>query len=145
MTTTHDLPTVAGWWQGTDIDWREKLHMGHDTRAQRDADRRGLWDAFVDSGTATPPPPPPQDAATATYAAAGHLGRAGCTLALLPVEDALSASEQPNLPGTVDTHPNWRRRLPGDAETLFAQADFCQRLAVLADSRRLAERDEDPS
>lgn len=25
MTTTHDLPTVAGWWQGGDLAWREKL------------------------------------------------------------------------------------------------------------------------
>ncbi len=90
MTTTHDLPTVAGWWEGTDIGWREKLHMGGDTPAQRDADRRALWSAFMASGAATEPPPPPQDGAAAAYAAATHLGRAGCTLALLPVEDALS-------------------------------------------------------
>ncbi|MEA3120848.1 MAG: 4-alpha-glucanotransferase, partial [Paraburkholderia sp.] len=24
-TTTHDLPTVAGWWQGHDIDWRHRI------------------------------------------------------------------------------------------------------------------------
>jgi 4-alpha-glucanotransferase len=136
MTTTHDLPTVAGWWEGTDIAWREQLHMGRDTPAQRDADRHALWRAFVDSGAATEPPPLPQDGAAATYAAAAHLGRAACTLALLPVEDALSLPEQPNLPGTTDAHPNWRRRLPGDAATLFARADFCQRLTALAESRR---------
>ena len=136
MTTTHDLPTVAGWWEGTDIAWREELDMGRDTPAQRGADRRALWSAFVASGAASEPPPPPQDGAAATYAAATHLGGAGCTLALLPVEDALSLPEQPNLPGTTDAHPNWRRRLPGDAQTLFAQADFCQRLTALADLRR---------
>ena len=27
MTTTHDLPTVAGWWRGRDIDWRTELGM----------------------------------------------------------------------------------------------------------------------
>src|SRR5690606_8817816 len=26
-TTTHDLPTVAGWWTGTDLQWRHKLGM----------------------------------------------------------------------------------------------------------------------
>jgi 4-alpha-glucanotransferase len=134
MTTTHDLPTVAGWWEGTDLGWRERLQMGRDTPAQREADRRALWCAFVESGAATAPPP--QDGAAATYAAAAHLGRAGCTLALLPVEDALSLTEQPNLPGTTDAHPNWRRRLPGDAATLFGRADVCERLTALAEARR---------
>ncbi|MFX8429710.1 4-alpha-glucanotransferase, partial [Acinetobacter baumannii] len=27
MTSTHDLPTVAGWWQERDIDWRSKLDL----------------------------------------------------------------------------------------------------------------------
>ncbi len=86
-----------------------------DTQAARDADRHALWSAFRESGAATTPPPPPQDGAAATSPAAAHLGRAACTLALLPIEDALSLPEQPNLPGTTDEHPNWRRRLPGDA------------------------------
>jgi 4-alpha-glucanotransferase len=33
-------------------------------------------------------------------------------LALIPLEDALGTSEQPNLPGTVHGYPNWRHRLP---------------------------------
>jgi len=49
-------------------------------------------------------------------------------LALLPAEDALGLEEQPNLPGVVEGHPNWRRRLPAAAPGLestlagFAQA-----------------------
>ena len=27
MTSTHDLPTVAGWWRGRDLEWRSKLGM----------------------------------------------------------------------------------------------------------------------
>ena len=143
MTTTHDLPTMAGWWEGTDIEWRAKLGMSGDAPAQRDADRHALWSAFIASGAATsPPPPPPQDGAAAASAAAAHLGRAACTLALLPVEDALSLTEQPNLPGTTNGHPNWRRRLPGDAGTLFSRADFCQRLAGLADARKAEDDSE---
>jgi 4-alpha-glucanotransferase len=33
-------------------------------------------------------------------------------LILLPIEDALARKEQPNLPGTLGTHPNWQYRLP---------------------------------
>ncbi|MFC3651440.1 4-alpha-glucanotransferase [Dyella humi] len=36
-------------------------------------------------------------------------------LILIPLEDALARKEQPNLPGTVDSHPNWQHRLPDDA------------------------------
>ncbi len=136
MTTTHDLPTVAGWWQGTDIAWRESLRMGGDDAPTREADRTHLWDAFTESGATAAPQPPEADGAAATYAACGHLGRTACTLALLPIEDALSLPEQPNLPGTTTEHPNWRRRLPGDAATIFAREDVTARLAALAQARR---------
>jgi 4-alpha-glucanotransferase len=137
MTTTHDLPTVAGWWQGNDIRWREKLNMAGDDDATRATDRAALWEAFNHSGATHAPQPPPADGAAVTYAACAHLGRAACTLALLPIEDALSLPEQPNLPGTTDEHPNWRRRLPGDAATIFGREDVAARLAVLKKARTL--------
>ena len=31
---------------------------------------------------------------------------------MVPIEDVLALDEQPNLPGTINEHPNWRRRLP---------------------------------
>ena len=37
MTTTHDLPTVAGWWRGTDIAWHAKLAPIVDEDAQQSA------------------------------------------------------------------------------------------------------------
>ncbi|OWW22388.1 hypothetical protein AYR66_25720 [Noviherbaspirillum denitrificans] len=50
---------------------------------------------------------------------------------MLPVEDALALTEQPNLPGTVDTHPNWRRRLPLDAGAVLETFDVRDRLAAM--------------
>ena len=38
---------------------------------------------------------------------------------LAPLEDLLGLAEQPNLPGTIDEHPNWRRRLEPPARELF--------------------------
>jgi 4-alpha-glucanotransferase len=135
MTTTHDLPTVAGWWEGRDISWRDNLKMSGDGPDIRATDRAALWRAFQDSGATTAPRPPDPDGAAATYAAAAHLGRAACTLALLPIEDALSLPEQPNLPGTTDEHPNWRRRLPGTASEIFAREDVTARLTALRKAR----------
>ena len=55
-------------------------------------------------------------------------------LALLPVEDALALDEQPNLPGTVEVHPNWRRRLPDP----LPQAQLTAALQGFAEARRVS-------
>jgi 4-alpha-glucanotransferase len=136
MTTTHDLPSVSGWWQGTDTAWRRKLDIANEPTETRDNDRAKLWSAFQKSGATAAPIPSAQDGAAAADAACAHLGRAACTLALLPVEDVLGLSEQPNLPGTIAEHPNWRRRLPEDSETLFARPDVVSRLAALNTARK---------
>jgi len=57
-------------------------------------------------------------------------------LMLVPLEDLLALEEQPNLPGTVDAHPNWRRRLPVSVESLFSRPDVADRAAVLDRARR---------
>ena len=62
-------------------------------------------------------------------------------LALLPAEDALALVEQPNLPGTVDQHPNWRRRLPDPLPDAVLDA----RLRAFADARPGAGGDARPA
>ncbi|HWE06244.1 MAG TPA: 4-alpha-glucanotransferase [Rhizomicrobium sp.] len=117
LTTTHDLPTVTGWWGGRDIDWLEKLgrkseHGSIDAeRWARDEDRAHLW-SVIGHGLA----PSPDETERVLDAAMGFIGRTPCEIAIVPVEDVLDVVEQPNIPGTIDEHPNWRRRLPpGDS------------------------------
>ena len=139
MTSTHDLATVAGWWSGKDLDERARLGLLKDeaqARAERDADRTSLWNAFRDSGAAESDPPPPSEPASAIDAAIVHTGGAACELALIPVEDALGMTDQPNLPGTLDEHPNWRRRLPAMADRVLDEPAAARRLAHLAAKRR---------
>lgn len=142
MTTTHDLPTVAGWWQGRDIAWRRRLGRFTDAaqaaaaEAERARDRAALWQAFCRSGAAAGDPPPAAADAAVVEAALRHLGTAGCALALVPLEDLCALAEQPNLPGTVEGHPNWRRRLPTDADRLLADPQAAARLAAFAAARR---------
>ena len=139
MTTTHDLPTVAGWWTGEDIAWREQLHSATEGQEDRATDRTALWNAFRKSGAAVSPQPAVDEPEDATLAAAAHVGSAACALALLPVEDALCLPDAPNLPGTTDEHPNWRRRLPCTAAEIFARDDVRARLTALNNARRDAE------
>jgi 4-alpha-glucanotransferase len=142
MTTTHDLPTVAGWWQGRDIDWRARLgHFGPHSdeardRAARSEDRSKLWSAFCYNGVAAGDLPATEDAKPVVDAAVAFIARTPSPLSLLPVEDALGLVEQPNVPGTTDEHPNWRRRLPGDAEALLDSPEVTSRLKVVDRERR---------
>ncbi|MAM75078.1 MAG: 4-alpha-glucanotransferase [Tistrella sp.] len=117
-TTTHDLPTTAGWWQGLDIAWRERLSLfgpgetaalAQETRTR---DRTRLWSAFTTAGTATGPEPAPDTPGPVIDAALDFLGRSRAPLVLAPLEDLVGLEDQPNLPGTVHEHPNWRRRMP---------------------------------
>jgi 4-alpha-glucanotransferase len=141
MTTTHDLPTVVGWWCGHDIDWRERLSLFPEAdtaakeRERRQADRNALWTTFLESGAATTDQPGPDQTGPVVDAALKHVGSAACRLAILPVEDALALPEQPNLPGTTDGHPNWRHRLPGNAATLLEDAEVARRLEAFALAR----------
>jgi 4-alpha-glucanotransferase len=136
-TTTHDLPTVAGWWSGIDIEWRARLDLlaigesSEQAHAQRHHERGQLWQAFRREGICSGEMPPPHAAATVVDAALAYVAATPAPLVMIPIEDLLGLIEQPNLPGTVDTHPNWRRRLPSASDALFDAAEMRQRLASL--------------
>ena len=141
MTGTHDLPTVAGWWQERDIDWTWAL--GRTSRAENEAadrgtrakDRKQLWEDITSAGTDDGPQPGPGETDAFVDAALAHVGATACELAIIPMEDVLGLVEQPNLPGTIDEHPNWRRRMPGRTETLLSEPKITTRLKRLNNAR----------
>lgn len=127
--STHDLPTLTGWWLGRDIDWRLQLglhpndKMKEDDVTGRPVDRERLLNALIDTEVVDidelPPKQPP--VATTEFLAAVHrmLARSQAKIMMIQLEDALGLEEQANLPGTVDEHPNWRRKLPLTLEEIF--------------------------
>jgi 4-alpha-glucanotransferase len=139
LTTTHDLPTIAGWWSGRDIDWQARLGDPasnlETARAVRDQDRAHLWSAYLASGVATGDAPPSGSPSAAVDAAVAYVAAAACPLAIVPVEDLIGLEEQPNRPGTVDEHPNWRRRLPAAADELFDAPAVSARATALSQAR----------
>jgi len=142
MTTTHDLPTVAGWWRGADIDLRRDLGLGDgpgrddDEKRARDKDRRHLWRAFAQAGVVEDrTPPAPDEPEPAVDAALAFVATSPAPLMLAPLEDLLGTAEQPNLPGTIDQHPNWRRRLEPPAAALFDEPQVARRARLIGQHR----------
>lgn len=130
MTSTHDIPTLAGWWTGNDIAWSHRLgHIADEAprRATRATERAALWHAIGGAGDA--PDAPPVD--TLLSAAAD----APCPLAIVPLEDLAGLVEQPNIPGTIDEHPNWRRRMPAATDALLADPAIARRTALMTEKR----------
>ena len=136
MSGTHDTVTVAGWWRGRDLDWAEELgRLPQDmTRAEAESIRewdRGLLWSTLDHAS---PRPAPDDPGPVVDAAIAHIARTPSCLALVSLEDMLGLEEQPNLPGTVDVHPNWRRRLADPIAQMSQDPDVAHRCAILTDT-----------
>ena len=124
---THDTPTLKGWWSGRDIELRHRLGQTAEkdrtaSLAARDAERGALGRLLVEeehAATGLDPAAPPLEADDATVVAVhALLAGAGSSLLAVQLDDALGIVEQQNLPGTIDEHPNWRRRYPVAVEAL---------------------------
>lgn len=127
MTATHDIATIAGWWQGRDLEWRARIAGKSVSTDQADAraeERTRLW-CRIGNG------PMPDDPAQVVDAAVAAVATTPCPLAIVPAEDLLGLTEQPNLPGTTDEHPNWRRRLPDTLPASLACPAVAARIATL--------------
>jgi 4-alpha-glucanotransferase len=79
--------------------------------------------------------PAKESTAPVVDAAISFVAHTGSVLCLVPLEDLLGQEEQPNLPGTVDEHPNWRRRSPGATESVFEQDAVSHRINLISQAR----------
>jgi 4-alpha-glucanotransferase len=100
---THDLSTYAGWRSFSDLALKRSL--GIDPGESDDA----RWHALTMlSDMLRHNAIDRHD----LYAVAGFLARTKSRLLAISLEDLLGVIDQPNIPGTVNEHPNWRQRLP---------------------------------
>lgn len=120
--STHDLPTLAGWWNGADIAEKRSLGLLDDPGAEaaRQREKTALVDMLQAEGLLEDDIVAEGDMPMA-FAAAVHafVSATPALLALVQADDLAGETEAVNLPGTDRERPNWRRRLEIDAEALF--------------------------
>jgi 4-alpha-glucanotransferase len=106
---THDLSTYAGWRSFGDL--KTKRSLGLDPGESDDARWRalGLLDQALHQCDIE---------GNDFYAAAEFLARTRSRMMVVAMEDLLGVIDQPNIPGTVNEHPNWRQRLPVALENI---------------------------
>ena len=135
--STHDLPTVRGFFAANDIAWRERLgHIAgvdalraeHETRAR---DIALLGDRLRAQGL----PADSDDPAERSVTLHRFLARTPSCLAALQLEDLADELEQANLPGTIDEHPNWRRRLSRPVDAVLSSDLAARILTAMREER----------
>jgi len=118
---THDLPPLIGFIEGVDIETRKQLGIYpdegryHQALQEREHERQCLREALQAAGFSTG-----EDIVGIVAAAYGFLARTPCALLIVQMEDLALEREQPNVPGTDDRHPNWRRKLSRNLGEIFA-------------------------
>jgi 4-alpha-glucanotransferase len=121
--STHDLPTAAGFLRGTHVEVRAELGLlTQDPAVERErarADVTKLLELLRREGLLARNATAASEAET-IVAMHEFLARTPCRIRLASPYDVLGEPRQPNLPGTVDTYPNWRLPLPETLEEIEA-------------------------
>jgi 4-alpha-glucanotransferase len=124
---THDLSTYAGWRSFSDL--KLKRSLGLDPGESDDARWHALTmlsDALRHNGIDR------HD----LYAVLRWLSQTKSRLLAISVEDLLGVVDQPNIPGTVNEHPNWRQRLPLAIDEIPEAIDIAALKAATGDRAR---------
>lgn len=138
---SHDTATLAGWWKGRDIDVRYALGLldakgrrkQQEEREQERQEAINLIRSRLGREVGKDYGP---EVAAAIHAL---VATTPCRLMAVQLEDLLGLEEQPNLPGTIAGHPNWRRRLPVALEDLEDHPHFRAVVAAVAAERPRVE------
>ena len=133
--TTHDLPTLYGYWAGRDIEEKTRLDLypNEELRQrqiqERDSDKVHLLEALKSQGLL--PDDFPSDPTTLGMMIPSlcltiyeYLSLSPCKLLAVSLDDIIGTIDQQNMPGTVDSYPNWLRKTPVTLERIMSNRSF---------------------
>jgi 4-alpha-glucanotransferase len=111
---THDLSTYAGWRSFGDLKLKRSIKVDPGESDQARWDALGALDEVlrlhgIDRND--------------FYSVARFIAQTPSRLMAISLEDLLGVADQPNIPGTVNEHPNWRQRLPVALEDIAKKID----------------------
>lgn len=132
--TTHDLPTLAGFWTGRDIEARRNAGLLPDDNAyrgmleERAVQKQRLLDLL--HGLRLLPDwfqrnarEVPELTGELHNAVVGFLASTNSKLMVLNQEDLLKETEQQNLPGSTAEYRNWSRKMKCTVEELWSSPE----------------------
>lgn len=142
--TTHDLPPLASWWDGSDIDLRAELGLLGDPdtiaemRVTREGDRQHMLDALVAAGCWDGEPDAqgvPEMSTALNGAVHRFLALSRSAVMLAQAEDLMGMVSPVNVPGTFEEHRNWQRKLRWPIEGLFQRNHVAALCTAMREAR----------
>jgi len=129
--TTHDLPTIYGYWVGQDLKVKKELGMYSDDKFwqeqvnERERDKQRILFALKSQGIISDDCQSEQKMTPELCLAIYHyLALTPCKLLLVSLDDIIGALNQQNMPGTVDEHPNWMQKTLLTYEEMISDKRF---------------------
>jgi 4-alpha-glucanotransferase len=136
---THDMASIAGFWQGRDIDVRRDVGLitSEDdlqrARSDRETDRMQLLRRLADEQV-LPESPVPPTSIELRAAVHGFLCRTPAQLVGLSLDDVAGETDPVNVPGVgPDKFPSWTRKMRDPLEVIMASEEST--LALRCDGR----------
>jgi (1->4)-alpha-D-glucan 1-alpha-D-glucosylmutase len=157
VVSTHDLPTLRGFWLGEDLEVLGRLSLFPDEASreqqviQRAQDRARLLLALQHESLLPPdvsaqPTSLPDATPAFVESVYAFLARTPCWLVGVQLEDVTGQLLQVNVPGTTeDRFPNWRRKISVPVEALASDQRFAAVAAVLRAARSGPAPDAGPA
>jgi 4-alpha-glucanotransferase len=144
--TTHDLPTLTGYWQGNDLVLKREFNLyptgqlAEADAAARVEDRRQLLAALkgrglLSEGAAMDLEKGDSNTVNLREAVLTYLAQSRAALMEVRLEEIFGLIEQQNLPGTTQEHPNWRIKLPLNLEQMAQDPEPARIAARLHEAR----------
>lgn len=131
--TTHDMPTLVGYWQQHDLELRHELDLFPnaqvaDSLYQLRTDEKQLMGQRLQL----------QDGDYKQLIRASHLFTAQqpARLFAFQLEDLLLMATPVNIPGTSNEYPNWRRRLTENIDVILQRPDVLELIADIRSARQ---------
>ena len=145
MVSNHDVPTLAGWWDATDIALRAEIGLIDEQRdvppaiEQRKTERGRLLSWLQDQRLLPETWADfPLDKAFDLELCGAVLranARSECRMMLFQIDDLQLERAPVNVPGTFREYPNWRRKLAIETRTLFNDPAIRSLLASIYEER----------
>ncbi|MBR0830613.1 4-alpha-glucanotransferase [Bradyrhizobium manausense] len=124
---THDLSTYAGWRTFSDLKMKQSLGLDPGENDEARWHALGMLDEILRHNSIQ---------ANDLYSVLRFLSRTPSRLLAVSLEDLLGVVDQPNIPGTIDEHPNWRQRLPVALDKIAATIDLAALKAATRERSR---------
>lgn len=150
--TTHDMPTLIGYWHCHDLELGKELELYPDAEVlqslynSRHADKQEILNSLhghhsIDENVARN-----VDETSMTqnlnFGLQTHMAAGSSALLSLQLEDWLQMDMPVNIPGTFDEYPNWRRKLTRNLEDIFADENLTALARRLTEARNAASTDK---